>query len=49
MRQPTCENKPTSSRVCGRKVDGGKIRQLLGIRLIYPDYQAGILASLIEP
>ena len=32
--------------VAGRKVDGRKIRELLGINLRYPDYQAGILASL---
>jgi nucleoside-diphosphate-sugar epimerase len=33
-------------RVAGRKVDGSKIRELLGVRLAFPDYQAGILASL---
>ena len=32
--------------VAGRAVDGREIRGLLGINLIYPDYQAGTLASL---
>jgi nucleoside-diphosphate-sugar epimerase len=32
--------------VAGRTVDGREIRQLLGINLSYPDYQAGTLASL---
>lgn len=34
--------------LCGRKVDGRKIRELLGTELRYPDYQAGVLASLVE-
>jgi hypothetical protein len=37
---------PAASPVAGRKVDGRKIRELLGVQLGYPDYQAGILASL---
>jgi nucleoside-diphosphate-sugar epimerase len=32
--------------VAGRAVDGREIRQLLGVKLSYPDYQAGTLASL---
>jgi len=32
--------------VAGRAVDGREIRQLLGVDLGYPDYQAGTLASL---
>jgi hypothetical protein len=34
--------------VAGRTVDGRKIRELLGIRLLYPDYMAGVLASMPE-
>jgi nucleoside-diphosphate-sugar epimerase len=34
--------------IAGRRVDGRKIRDLLGVRLSYPDYQSGILASLAE-
>jgi hypothetical protein len=32
----------------GRKVDGRKIRELLDSELRYPEYQSGILASLVE-
>jgi nucleoside-diphosphate-sugar epimerase len=32
--------------VAGRSVDGRKIRELLGIRLLYPDYMSGVLASV---
>jgi len=34
--------------VAGRHVDGRKIRELLGITLMYPSYESGILASLAE-
>jgi len=34
--------------VTGRRVDGRKIRELLGVALAYPDYPSGILASLAE-
>lgn len=34
--------------VTGRSVDGRKIRELLGVRLKYPDYRTGIPASLRE-
>jgi nucleoside-diphosphate-sugar epimerase len=34
--------------VSGRTVDGRKLRELLGLVLLYPDYFAGILASLAE-
>jgi nucleoside-diphosphate-sugar epimerase len=34
--------------VAGRKVDGKKIREVLGVRLAYPDWKSGILASLAE-
>jgi len=34
--------------VSGRKVDGKKIRELLGIELRYPSYHSGVLASLAE-
>jgi nucleoside-diphosphate-sugar epimerase len=32
--------------VAGRKVDGRKVRELVGVDLVYPEYQSGILASL---
>jgi len=34
--------------VWGRRVDGGKIRDLLGVELKYPKYDSGILACLAE-
>jgi hypothetical protein len=34
--------------VSGRRVDGRKIRELLGVALVYPSYQSGIPASLQE-
>jgi hypothetical protein len=34
--------------VSGRKVDGRKIRELLGTELRYPSYHSGVLASLAE-
>jgi nucleoside-diphosphate-sugar epimerase len=34
--------------VSGRNVEGGRIRELLGVALRYPDYRSGILASLAE-
>ncbi len=34
--------------VSGRKVDGRKIRELLGVALAYPSYQTGIPASLLQ-
>jgi nucleoside-diphosphate-sugar epimerase len=34
--------------VSGRKVDGSEIRKLLGVPLVYPTWEAGILASLAE-
>ena len=34
--------------VAGRSVDGTQIRRLLGVRLAYPDYETGILASMTE-
>ena len=34
--------------VWGRRVDGRKIRELLGIELKYPKYDSGILASMAE-
>ena len=33
----------------GRRVDGRKIRELLGVRLKYPSYETGIPASVAEP
>ena len=36
------------STIEGRRVDGSAIRQVLGVRLLYPGYQAGVLASLVE-
>jgi nucleoside-diphosphate-sugar epimerase len=38
----------TSVVVSGRQVNGGKLRELLGIQLRYPSYHAGVLASLAE-
>ena len=44
------ENAPsTIFPVAGRRVDGRKIRELLGVELLYPDYESGILASLVSP
>jgi nucleoside-diphosphate-sugar epimerase len=41
------ENAPTTTfPVAGRRVDGRKIRELLGVELLYPTYESGILASL---
>jgi nucleoside-diphosphate-sugar epimerase len=41
------ENAPlTRFPVAGRRVDGRKIRELLGVELLYPTYESGILASL---
>jgi nucleoside-diphosphate-sugar epimerase len=34
--------------VAGRSVDGRKIGELLGVKLKYPSYRAGIAASLLE-
>jgi nucleoside-diphosphate-sugar epimerase len=34
--------------VSGRRVDGRKIRELLGVPLAYPSYKSGIPASLLE-
>jgi len=34
--------------VSGRKVDGSEVRKLLGVRLAYATWQAGLLASLVE-
>jgi nucleoside-diphosphate-sugar epimerase len=39
---------PVARRIAGRKVNGGKIRQMLKVRLLYPTWQAGIKASLAE-
>jgi uncharacterized protein YbjT (DUF2867 family) len=35
-------------RIAGRRVDGAKIRGILGVELKYPSWQAGIRASLAE-
>jgi nucleoside-diphosphate-sugar epimerase len=43
-RQRSGQNLPTG----GRTVDGRKIRELFGLKLMYPDYFAGILASMTE-
>jgi nucleoside-diphosphate-sugar epimerase len=32
--------------VAGRRVDGRKIRELLGVEPLYPNYESGVLASL---
>jgi nucleoside-diphosphate-sugar epimerase len=42
------QGSPQHFPVSGRKVDGRKIRELLGIALKYPSYQTGIPASLNE-
>jgi nucleoside-diphosphate-sugar epimerase len=34
--------------ISGRIVDGRKIRELFGLKMLYPDYFAGILASISE-
>jgi len=34
--------------IAGRKVNGGKVRELLGVELKYPSWQAGIEASIAE-
>jgi nucleoside-diphosphate-sugar epimerase len=34
--------------VAGRSVDGGAVLRELGLSLIYPDYESGILASIAE-
>jgi hypothetical protein len=34
--------------VAGRTVDGTRLRELLMVRLAYPDYESGVLASLAE-
>jgi nucleoside-diphosphate-sugar epimerase len=34
--------------VSGRKVDGSAIRKLLGVRLAYPTWHSGVLATLAE-
>ncbi len=39
---------PTGTQVNGRRVDGREICKLLGVKLQYPSWQAGILASLAE-
>jgi nucleoside-diphosphate-sugar epimerase len=36
----------TTFPVAGRRVDGRKIRELLGVELLYPTHESGILASL---
>ncbi len=36
----------TAFPIAGRRVDGRKIRELLGVELLYPTYESGILASL---
>jgi nucleoside-diphosphate-sugar epimerase len=46
---PVTDNeKPASIPVAGRRVDGRKIREMLGIELQYPSWKAGIAASLLE-
>jgi len=40
--QPSSERLP----VTGRTVDGSRLRRLLGVKLQFPGYQAGILASI---
>jgi nucleoside-diphosphate-sugar epimerase len=43
------ENAPlTTFPVAGRRVDGRKIRELLGVELLYPNYESGILASVVS-
>jgi uncharacterized protein YbjT (DUF2867 family) len=37
-----------TDQIAGRRVDGRKIRELLGIDLMHPSWKAGILASLAE-
>lgn len=38
----------TTFAVAGRRVDGRKIRELLGVELLYPTYESGILASVVS-
>ena len=42
------ENSPQHFPVSGRRVDGRKIRELLGTALAHPSYKTGIPASLLE-
>jgi hypothetical protein len=42
------EHKLPGRPVSGRKVDGRKIRETLGVELKYPSWRTGIVASLAE-
>jgi len=42
------ENSPRHFPVSGRRVNGKKIRELLGVTLLHPSYRSGIPASLRE-
>jgi len=46
LRIPTSRPDASTFPVAGRTVDGREIRSLLGVNLSYPNYEAGILASL---
>jgi len=46
LRLPPPNAAPEPLEIGGREVDGSQIRELLGVRLAYPTYEAGILASL---
>ena len=48
MKLKTPEFPPARLQGSGRKVDGRKIRELLGVALRYPTYRTGIAASLRE-
>jgi nucleoside-diphosphate-sugar epimerase len=42
------EHENSGSRVTGRRVNGRKIREILGVELRYPSWQAGIAACFAE-
>jgi nucleoside-diphosphate-sugar epimerase len=48
MKLKAPEFPPAGIQGSGRRVNGGKIRELLGVALKYPTYRAGIAASLRE-
>ncbi|HEX4134195.1 MAG TPA: hypothetical protein VHY84_06195 [Bryobacteraceae bacterium] len=46
--KPVMYKTPRGLLISGRKVDGRKIRELLGVELQYPGWRTGIIASLAE-
>jgi nucleoside-diphosphate-sugar epimerase len=44
----SASEKLESFQIAGRRVDGRRIRELLGVRLKYPNWEAGLRASIAE-